>query len=272
MEKKVLSAHPRELLRFPSQPSPSEGTSQFGTPQNITTWELIRDLPPHKIFLWDQFGKYLDFSFPNPLYGHFLGPRKLEGSTLTDVLPDETAQAILEKIQATLTTQEPEFLTLKLPRPKGRTFQTLIRFFPLSNHVLGLVNDFPSLTISPSALMPHASSSEKGRALPQMKHPLTFREQQIILALGKGYSNESIATNLGISLRTVKFHLLNLYPKFGVSSRTTLESLAVFLLSVSDSRPKTLAFFRRNSPQRTRKTSTKIPGLFPQTRDFPSCP
>jgi DNA-binding CsgD family transcriptional regulator len=46
------------------------------------------------------------------------------------------------------------------------------------------------------------------------------REQQVIELLVQGKSNKQIALALGISQRTVEFHLSNIYAKLGVSSRT----------------------------------------------------
>ncbi len=46
------------------------------------------------------------------------------------------------------------------------------------------------------------------------------REQQVIDLLLQGKSNKQIALALGVSLRTVEFHLSNIYAKLGVTSRT----------------------------------------------------
>ncbi len=46
------------------------------------------------------------------------------------------------------------------------------------------------------------------------------REQQVIELLIQGKSNKQIALALGISQRTVEFHLSNIYGKLGVTSRT----------------------------------------------------
>jgi DNA-binding CsgD family transcriptional regulator len=46
------------------------------------------------------------------------------------------------------------------------------------------------------------------------------REKQVIEFLIQGKSNKQIALALGISLRTVEFHLSNIYAKLGVTSRT----------------------------------------------------
>jgi DNA-binding NarL/FixJ family response regulator len=48
---------------------------------------------------------------------------------------------------------------------------------------------------------------------------LTERETDVLRLLLEGRANKEIANSLGISVRTVKFHLDNLYSKIGVNSR-----------------------------------------------------
>jgi DNA-binding CsgD family transcriptional regulator len=51
---------------------------------------------------------------------------------------------------------------------------------------------------------------------------LTNREKEVVKLLLQGKSNKLIALSLGISDRTVEFHLKNIYAKFQVSSRIEL--------------------------------------------------
>lgn len=57
-----------------------------------------------------------------------------------------------------------------------------------------------------------------------MAHPgeLSKREQEVVNQLLEGKSNKLIASSLGISERTVEFHLTNIFAKQQVSSRTEL--------------------------------------------------
>lgn len=57
---------------------------------------------------------------------------------------------------------------------------------------------------------------------------LTPREREIALLLREGISNKLLARELGVGLPTVKTHLINLFRKLGVSSRTELVG-ALFL-------------------------------------------
>ncbi|BBP64845.1 helix-turn-helix transcriptional regulator [Pseudomonas sp. Cab53] len=57
---------------------------------------------------------------------------------------------------------------------------------------------------------------------------LTPKERQIALLLREGVSNKHLARELNVGLPTIKTHLINLFRKVGVSSRTELVS-ALFL-------------------------------------------
>ncbi|QRP49151.1 response regulator transcription factor [Amycolatopsis sp. FDAARGOS 1241] len=49
---------------------------------------------------------------------------------------------------------------------------------------------------------------------------LTAREREVLRMVGDGLPNKSIARRLGISERTVKAHLTNVYQRLGVTDRT----------------------------------------------------
>jgi len=57
-------------------------------------------------------------------------------------------------------------------------------------------------------------------ASPPAAPPLTPREQAVLAHLARGLGNKQIAAALGISERTVKFHVSALFTKLGVSNRT----------------------------------------------------
>jgi DNA-binding CsgD family transcriptional regulator len=52
--------------------------------------------------------------------------------------------------------------------------------------------------------------------------PFSKREQEVLELVLQGKSNKQIAFSLDISVRTVEFHLKNIYAKFQVSSRVEL--------------------------------------------------
>jgi DNA-binding NarL/FixJ family response regulator len=57
--------------------------------------------------------------------------------------------------------------------------------------------------------------------------PLTSREQEVLAGVAAGLTNKQIAARLGISDRTVQFHLGNVLGKLGVASRTEAAVLAL---------------------------------------------
>lgn len=67
---------------------------------------------------------------------------------------------------------------------------------------------------------------------------LTARESDVLRLAVEGMSNCDIAFDLGISLRTVKGHLVNIYAKMGVNSRTKalLYALRHGFVSLEDTR------------------------------------
>ncbi len=51
------------------------------------------------------------------------------------------------------------------------------------------------------------------------RHSLTKREHALLTALAKGHTNKELATEFGITVNTVKFHLRNLFDKLSVRNR-----------------------------------------------------
>ncbi len=70
--------------------------------------------------------------------------------------------------------------------------------------------------------------------------PLTPREKEVVKLLMQGKSNKLIALSLGISRRTVEFHLNNVYAKFQVSSR--VELILRLVNTTGDANSETLGY------------------------------
>ena len=77
------------------------------------------------------------------------------------------------------------------------------------------------LPMEPPHGLPPAISGE-----PQIE-PLTPRESEVLSGVADGLTNKQIAARLGISDRTVQFHLGNVLGKLGVASRTEAAVLAL---------------------------------------------
>lgn len=75
-------------------------------------------------------------------------------------------------------------------------------------------------------------------SLPRSNYRLTKREMQVLSLTVKGLGNKEIAQKLGVSLRTVKAYLGNVFNKMGVGSRTEAVYKAVSQGVVSLENPK----------------------------------
>jgi DNA-binding NarL/FixJ family response regulator len=94
---------------------------------------------------------------------------------------------------------------------------------------------FISKSDEPPVLLDTISSVARGRlCFPYVdfellsKDPLdvlTARERELLAALANGWSNLQIASRIGISRNTVKYHLKNLYDKLGVNNRAMAVAL-----------------------------------------------
>lgn len=56
---------------------------------------------------------------------------------------------------------------------------------------------------------------------------LTVREQEVLTAVARGGRNKEIAHRLGVTERTIKAHLTNIYNKLGVDSRAAAVSVGI---------------------------------------------
>jgi NarL family two-component system response regulator LiaR len=75
----------------------------------------------------------------------------------------------------------------------------------------------PSVT---RRLLARASRSTGHVAPAEDSEPLTQRELEVLGLAAKGHGNKQIASDLGLSVPTVKSHLVNIFNKLGVASRT----------------------------------------------------
>ena len=103
---------------------------------------------------------------------------------------------------------------------------------------------FISKSDEPSVLVDTIAAVARGRmSLPYVDllalttdpfSELTSRERELLTALANGWTNLQIASRIGISRNTVKYHLKNLYDKLGVSNRAM--AVALYMQTTLDQR------------------------------------
>ena len=104
-----------------------------------------------------------------------------------------------------------------VPVFENATLQTMVIFVGERP----VTNDATLVLLQAVAFSIHARLKDIKDNLPiDEKADITAREAQCLHWLEEGHSDEEIASILGISKRTVRFHLDNLKKKFGVTRRT----------------------------------------------------
>lgn len=78
-------------------------------------------------------------------------------------------------------------------------------------------------------------SKETSRAVPGTPEQLTPRETEVLHLVTQGYTNRAIASDLSISVGTVKVHVEHIIAKLGVSDRTQAAVRAIELGLVTPS-------------------------------------
>jgi DNA-binding NarL/FixJ family response regulator len=78
----------------------------------------------------------------------------------------------------------------------------------------------PSVTVR--LLTAFADSTGPGRSAAQPIAPLTDREEEVLVTLARGRTNAEIASELHISLSTVKTHVASLMQKIGARNRVEI--------------------------------------------------
>lgn len=85
--------------------------------------------------------------------------------------------------------------------------------------------DIDAVVVAPSRTdVPFSARHDERDDAPE---PLTSREREVLALLAEGLPNKAIATTLGISDQTVKFHVAAIIGKLGAANRTDAVRRAV---------------------------------------------
>lgn len=112
---------------------------------------------------------------------------------------------------------------LFLPASVNDTFfseYSPLRFHPILYCAFSII--FTYYFIKQHFAQPESSSTTMPAEDIFQHYHISPREQEVIELILQGYSNTKIAETLFISLNTVKKHVRNIYPKFGINSRYEL--------------------------------------------------
>ncbi len=180
---------------------------------------------PHKIFLWNAQGVYVDCAFPNPVHGHFFGGTKILGARLKDVFSPSSSQRIMQGITEALGQQERQEVVMDFQR-EGGDYRANIFLFPMDHYVMGWVMDHQ--VRKKKNVLTYGGPSHVAKDCASRNVNITEKELLVARAFGPGYSNRHIAAALQMSERTVKFHMANLLRKLDLSSRAHLAHLRLF--------------------------------------------
>ena len=80
----------------------------------------------------------------------------------------------------------------------------------------------------------------RGIRMPDSPEKLTRRETEVLRALARGLSNQEIANELIVGIKTVKTHVSNILGKLGLPSRTraALYAIKIGLVSLDEIEPE----------------------------------
>jgi DNA-binding NarL/FixJ family response regulator len=87
---------------------------------------------------------------------------------------------------------------------------------------------------APSKGAETATTATKESATASQASSLSAREHEVALHAARGLSNEQIAVFLGISVPTVKFHLMHAFRKLDIQRRTQLYAYMPFFTSTTE--------------------------------------
>ena len=114
--------------------------------------------------------------------------------------------------------------TLKLMTEQARAYE---RVLPPNNHAARMaVAALGELARQALAEAEDLDDSLEHRE-PDQDHPLSPREHEVLTLAAQGLTNKEIAYRLGISDRTVQFHMNSVFNKSDTSSRTEAALIAV---------------------------------------------
>jgi len=125
---------------------------------------------------------------------------------------------VLEKEPSIVTGR---MLILRGAKAYGNSRMLNIHFTQMVNTVAdGNIWTYPELTVQLAKKNSEASLDNESQKL--LKERLSEKEREVIYLILKGFTNDAIASSLGITTRTVKAHVSSIFSKLHVNDRVSL--------------------------------------------------
>jgi len=158
----------------------------------------------------------------DPVYAEL--DRRVKNGIMEKYIPWEFNWELTEKQKEVLSERKAHglrsgFSALEYSKDKDAGF--MISFSGHSVEVQPYMRDVVDI------ILPHMNAARMKLDVMEMVSSLSEREIAAADLLSKGYSNSSVAGELGITVATVKFHLANIYKKLGVTSRQEAVSVLI---------------------------------------------
>lgn len=141
-------------------------------------------------------------------------------AVLTSGLASRVSVVLLADIVSPEAVDEIYHAGVKAVLPAGTSPDQLMAALLAAAH--GLV-----VVLPPQAASSRPAASRLLRTVNQARKPLTRRETEVLRWLASGHANKEIASRLGVSERTVKFHVASILSKLGATTRTDAVALGI---------------------------------------------
>jgi DNA-binding CsgD family transcriptional regulator len=191
------------------------------------------------VFVVDAAGRYTGYT-PGPGMRPFVSPAVFMGKLVRDVMPETVARLTMSKIQAAISTQEPQSMTYELLEPDGPR-QYECRMTATDGEVLAVVRyaTAPVLQSEDEERRRHLAALElnkKAALVGENRYALSPRELMVLALLIEGLPDKQISSLLRCSLVTVNKHVGSILAKMDARSRTQAAVMAIrqHLLTLPD--------------------------------------
>ena len=192
--------------------------------RNQARLEAVVQAFPEMTFIIDGEGVYHDYETADGV-DPYVPPEAFLGKSIKDVMPEELAGQVLERIKLALRTGRVQRLAYELDTSDGKhSYEARIVRLD-RDRVAAFVRDYTAEEwLIDDKAEQNATSEPSDKAAPnnEWRNPyrLSYREFSVLHLLKGGTTDKEIANDLGISVFTVNKHVSNILMKMDAASRT----------------------------------------------------